>query len=184
MLMLMLMLMVMLMLMLMLIGKIPVTESLSPALTMARVNFHTESEALMGFGAFNRKNSSREIPIRYKSLATGAQDLAPVRRWRWLRLLKTWPKRVPHGQTLGFTSAEPSKVLSLKAPYFFYRRTWPPTLSSWPSSSSPPWWGQGQSEEVVMLALELLSNNPWKWLLAVIFQHLHHSLHCQSQPQI
>ena len=81
--------MLMLMLMLMLIEKIPVAESLSPALTMARVNFHTESEALMGFSAFNRKHSSREIPIRYKSLATGAQDLAPVRRWRWLRLLKT-----------------------------------------------------------------------------------------------
>ena len=88
-LMLMLLLMLMLMLMLMLIEKIPVAESLSPALTMARVNFHTESEALMGFSAFNRKHSSREIPIRCKNLAAGAQDLAPVRRWRWLRLLKT-----------------------------------------------------------------------------------------------
>ena len=70
--------MLMLMLMLIFIEKIPVTESLSPALTMARVNFHTESEALMGFGAFNRKHSSREIPIRCKSLATGVDDLAPT----------------------------------------------------------------------------------------------------------
>ena len=62
-----------LMLMLIFIEKIPVAESLSPALTMARVNFHTESEALMGFGAFNRKYSSREIPIRCKNLANGVK---------------------------------------------------------------------------------------------------------------
>ena len=62
-----------LMLMLIFIEKIPVAESLSPALTMARVNFHTESEALMGFCAFNRKYSSKEIPIRCKSLANGVK---------------------------------------------------------------------------------------------------------------